>query len=91
MSTDAQARQANSWHQMSTTTQRDEYVLNCTCRPSGSLFIGSAADCARNMAQHQAAITQQAGQLIIGQDVTGYLNMSWHHGLSVIYARGSWL
>lgn len=43
-------------HQMSTTTVDKEYVLNCTCCPTGSLFIGSKEDCARNMVQHQEEI-----------------------------------
>lgn len=46
-------------HQMSTTTKNDEYVLNCTCTPTGTLFIGSKEDCARNMVQHQEQARQE--------------------------------
>jgi hypothetical protein len=42
-------------HQMSTRTRDDNDVdLTCTCKPTGTLFTGTKADAARNMASHQA-------------------------------------
>jgi hypothetical protein len=35
------------------TTSADEYALNCTCTPTGTLFTGTKAGCARNKIHHE--------------------------------------
>ena len=54
-------------HQMSTTTYKDEYALMCTCAAS-VLFVGSAEDCARNMAWHERqAKVEVLAHLVLAQ------------------------